>query len=54
MKTLNIPEYAKQYQFIVCRDVENTLWFWGAFSDVLKAQKVAIEIGGVIICNNRN
>lgn len=52
METLNIinmPEYAKDYEFIVARKIDDYFWFWGAFADGFKAENVAREIGGVII-----
>lgn len=44
----NIPEYAKNYTYIVARDVDadNELWFYGAYNDGVKAQQVADEIHG--------
>lgn len=45
----NIPEYAKNYTYIVARDVDdNELWFYGAYNDGVKAQQIADEIHGQV------
>ena len=49
----NMPEYASDYEFIVAREVDGEYWFWGAYADGFKAEKAAIEIGGVIFHNVR-
>ena len=53
MKINNIPEYAKEYRFIVARKDtdDNSLWFWGAWNNRNKANEVAIEIGGEVVTN---
>ncbi len=33
MKVNNIPAYAKDYNYIVARNVDGELWFWGAYHD---------------------
>ena len=45
----NLPEYAKDYSWLVCNVVDDELWFWGAFNDHDKAFKVATDIGGVVV-----
>ena len=47
----NIPEYANEYKYIVASDIDNELWFWGAFNDEDKAYAVASEIGGQVVIN---
>lgn len=45
----NLPQYASEYEYIVAREVEDELWFWGAFSDSEKAEQVAIEVNGIVV-----
>lgn len=52
-KIINEPDYAKGCEFIVARKVDDEFWFWGAYSDGFKADKVASEIGGVVFHNVR-
>lgn len=47
----NAPRYAEEYKYIVAREVNGDLWFWGAYSDVFKADQAAEEINGVVITN---
>lgn len=49
MEIKNMPTYANDYEFIVCREVDGALWFFGAYSDGFKADQVATEIGGIIL-----
>lgn len=49
----NKPSYADDYEFIVVRLVDSDYWFWGAYSDGFKAEKVALEVDGVIVHNVR-
>lgn len=53
IKINNKPEYADHYEFIVVRNVDDQLWFYGAYSNGFKADKVAHEIGGLVIHNVR-
>lgn len=56
MDTLNIinaPDDAFDYEFVVAREVDGDLWFWGKFTDGFKAEQVALEVGGLIIHNVR-
>lgn len=53
IKINNEPAYAKDYEFIVARKVDDEYWFWGAYSNGFKAEQVAIEIGGIIFHNVR-
>ena len=53
MNLINAPEYASHYEFIIAREVNGNLWFWGAYSNGSKADKVAREIGGEVIHNVR-
>ena len=56
MKTIKInnePEYAKHYEFVVVRNTDDQLWFYGAYSDGFKADEVAYKIGGLVVHNIR-
>jgi hypothetical protein len=53
MEIKNIPAYANDYEFVVCREVDGALWFYGAFADGFKAGNVACEVGGVVVHNVR-
>lgn len=53
MNILNMPEYASHYEFVVVREIDNDLWFWGAYPDGFKAEQIALEIGGLIVHNVR-
>lgn len=49
----NMPEYASHYEFVVVRNVDDQLWFYGAYSDGFKADEVAHQVGGLIVHNVR-
>ena len=51
MTIQNVPEYAKNYKYIVARRVDGELYFWGAWNDRNKANEVAIEISGEVVTN---
>lgn len=44
-----MPKYATDYAYIVYRTCDNEKWFYGAYNDIDKAVKVAIEINGDVI-----
>ena len=44
----NLPDYAKDYEFIVARFADGEYWFWGAYSDERKACEVAKNIDGIV------
>ena len=48
-KIYNLPEYTFNYNFIVARDVDGDLWFWGAWNTEAEARKIAVEIGGEVV-----
>ena len=50
-KVNNVPEYAKDYKYIVCTTSDKELWFWGAYNDFDDALQAARERFGVIIEN---
>lgn len=45
----NLPNYAKDYDFIVARKCDGELWFYGAYKTVERAVKVAVEVDGYVI-----
>ena len=49
MNLMNMPEYANDYEFVVAREIDGDYWFWGAYEDCFKADRIAHEIGGVVI-----
>ena len=53
LNILNAPAYADDYEFVVVRELDGALWFWGAFEDGFKAEQVALEVGGLIVHNVR-
>ena len=53
LNILNAPEDAFDYEFVVCRKIDNNYWYWGHYTDCLKAEQIATEIGGIIIHNMR-
>ena len=53
IKINNMPEYASHYEFVVVRNVDDQLWFYGAYSDGFKAEDVAHQVGGLIVHNVR-
>ncbi len=48
---MNAPESASHYEFVVAREIDGDLWYWGAYRDGWKADQVAYGIGGVVIHN---
>ena len=44
-----LGDYAFQYEFIVYREVNGEYWFYGAYSNGVKAQAVAHEINGLLL-----
>lgn len=56
MKTLtikNLPEYANDYEFVVVRKIDDYFWFWGAYAEGYKAERIARDIDGLIVHNVR-
>ncbi len=41
-----------KYEFIVCRIYENQFWFWGAYSNGFKADKIASHLENGIVIHN--
>ena len=44
----NMPTYAYNYRYIVGREVDGELWFYGAYSTEAAATKVMTHINGVL------
>lgn len=47
----NVADYAADSPYIVAREVDGELWFWDGFSDEVKANRAAWELGGVVLYN---
>lgn len=45
----NVPEYASEYKYWVCRTIECELWFYGAYKTESKAKVVAEQIGNAVV-----
>ena len=44
----NLPAHARG-QYIVARDVDGELWFYGAYAQYSKAQEVANQVDGLVV-----
>ncbi len=46
----NVPEYAKEYEYLVVRYVDGEAWFWGAHHTREDAQRAAeyLEDGEIV------
>lgn len=45
----NVSRYADGYEYIVAREEDGKLWYWGAYDSVNKASVTANSIGGVVL-----
>lgn len=36
-------------RYVVCRDVDGELWYWGSFKDKNAANEIALSIGGEVV-----
>lgn len=53
-KINNLPDYAKNMEFIVVREVEGEYWFYGGYDrNAEKAYRVANQIDGIVVHNIR-
>lgn len=43
-KINNQPDYAKKYAYVVARKFRGEWWFWGAYNDSNRAEKIAFEL----------
>lgn len=53
VKVNNMSEAANHYEFVVARECDGELWYWGAYRHAWDAEAAAHEIGGIIIHNVR-
>ena len=44
----NLPNYAKDYKFIVYTEVNGEKWFYGAYNDAQWAREVAAMVEGYV------
>lgn len=49
----NEPDYAKDYEFVVAREVDGEYWFYGAYENGWDADRIAYGIGGIVFHNVR-
>ena len=49
----NLPDYAYDYRYIVARECEGELWFWGAYDGYMTAVFAAEDIHGVVVTNKQ-
>ena len=47
----NMPATATQYAYIIAREVEGALWYYGADNNRDRANEVALAVGGIVIAN---
>lgn len=47
----NSPDYANDYPFIVATELDDELWFYGAYEDRQKAFDAEFKVGGILIRN---
>ncbi len=52
MRINNLPEYAREYSYIVATADGEDLWFWGAYKTAASADRAADEIDGIVITSN--
>ena len=45
----NLPKTASEYRFVVAREIDGDLWYWGAYNDWVKAHDAAVKINGVVL-----
>lgn len=50
MKINNVPKYAEGL-YIVARDVDGELWFWGAWENKDDAYKAAASFENAVVVN---
>lgn len=47
MKVLNISSNPRQY--IVAREWDEQLWYWGSWDNRDAAKEAALEVGGIVV-----
>lgn len=51
----NLPEYAKEYKYIVVRECSpRDFWFWGAYNDRNFANQAAMELGNGVVFHSED
>lgn len=49
MRVQNIPSYAYEDEYVVCRQSDTgEWWFYGSYSDLKFAIKVSVEVNGEV------
>lgn len=48
VKVNNVPR-GKKCKYIVARECDGELWYWGRWDDKEKAAKIAAEIGAIVV-----
>lgn len=52
MTIKNLPTTATNYRYIIAREVDGDLWYYGADNDRNRANEVALAVGGVVFEND--
>lgn len=48
-KINKLPEYAREYKYVVARESDDEMWwFYAAYDDIHTAQAIAKRIGGEV------
>ena len=47
-KINNLPTYATEYKYLVAREIDGELWFYGAYNEGSRAERAAVECNGEI------
>lgn len=48
----NLPEYVKEYEWIVVTMSGDEFWFWGAYHKASEAMRAAEQIDGIVVFNH--
>ena len=49
MKINNMPTTADNYKYIIVREVDGEMWYYGADNDRDRANEVALAVGGIVL-----
>lgn len=49
MKINNMPATADNYKYIIVREVDGEMWYYGADNDRNRANEVALAVGGIVL-----
>ena len=47
----NLSSYAYTCKYIVARECDGDLWYWGAWNDYETAYRASCEVRGIVITN---